>query len=190
MDMEPGEWESQVIKRWGEIKAEAPELGTVYHDHVQYLLTNGESGTYYPEFPNETEVALTLWLEENHVIPEKVEHCFADPNILGVGGRVDLAGEWREPCRKFMLDWKTQGTRGGRINFYNDWAMQLAANAAGLGNINVDLVSVVISTTEPGLIKHKVWGDNYAWLQAFQCAHKLWCIDKNFDPFTGGRFFQ
>ena len=187
---ETEEWKDAVIAAWQVKMASAPELGTAYHDHIEHLITNGESGEYFSNIPNETEIAIIGWLEENHVVPEKVEHCFADGSIMGIGGRIDVAGEWQEPCRPFVLDWKTQGTRSGRVNFYQDWAYQLAANAAGLGNINVDLVSVVVSTTEPGLVEHRVWGDNHIWLQAFQSLHRAWCIEKNYDPFTGGRYFE
>ena len=68
------------------------------------------------------------------------------------------------------------------MTFYDDMAVQLAANAAGVGKLDGDLVSVLISTENPGEIQHKVWGNNQYWFDRFLARFEVWQFEKNYNP--------
>jgi hypothetical protein len=69
--------------------------------------------------------------------------------------------------------------------------MQLAAYAgAKTIGTNTEIWSAVLSTTNPGKVWFKKWGDRYAWWDAFHAAYIMWCTMNNYNPRTGEKWFQ
>lgn len=69
--------------------------------------------------------------------------------------------EWNqfnfEP-RLVVADWKTEKTVPDKpFRFYNDWGPQLAGYRRGLDEPHASLMSVAISSTEPGRVGSKIW---------------------------------
>jgi hypothetical protein len=165
----------------------AMELGTAHHNCIEgevFVIEGLAPGyTLHPDVPPETMAAFREWYKTNGLKCIETERPFACER--GYGGCIDWLGTIDGV--PFVVDWKTQKTTPGkRVNYYKTWAAQLAAYAYGVGwHIEeCQLMSVVISTTEPGRIEHKIWHDNSAWLAAFFAAFNLWKspLIKNFDP--------
>jgi hypothetical protein len=168
----------------------AMEFGTMVHSQIEDIVSEIE-GWLGPKpdltIPGEIVDAFRSWYAAEGAKADGIERSFASD--CGYGGRVDWIGTL--DGKLAVIDWKTQGTRPGeKVRYYPEWAAQLAAYANGLGYWikAVDLVSVVISTTELGRIESKVWGDgkvsNSEWLDAFFAAFELWKspLCKNYDP--------
>jgi hypothetical protein len=120
-------------------------------------------------------------MEENVVKVDGIEDSFAHP--MGFGGRTDLHGTWGVRQRPFTLDWKTQGRPVDDVSFWDDWPVQLSANAAGQGKLDGDLISVAISTVEPYGVKFRdPWGDNLYWFSRFNNRFDVWKDEKKYDP--------
>ena len=69
--------------------------------------------------------------------------------------------------------------------------MQLAACAQGVWHIDYKLYTVIVSRDEPGRIEEpRLWTDNEKHYQAFHHAHMLWCAEKNYNPWTGGKWYE
>ena len=175
-----------------EFSRAAMELGTKYHDAIESLVyyIDGKADAFVPE-PDvslHTMEVFRGWYEAHVTELISAEESFAHP--LGFAGRLDWFGKLDGNLT--VIDWKTQGTKeGNRFRFYATWAAQLAAYAYGIGCdlSEVDLVSVVISTTEPGRIKTKTWDHNAEYFSAFCDAFRLWQgpLGKNFNPAENAR---
>jgi len=172
-----------IICEWKENMSAAAELGTKVHDAIEGMTVDDDSwvGTDMEPYC----LAVRDWMEKNIINNHIPEACFAHP--LGFGGRVDLYGEWGKRQRPFVLDYKTQGKPGDKMVFYPDMAIQLAANAAGVGSLDGDLISVLLSTVEPGELRYKCWGDdpkrnNEYWLARFINRCRVWADEKNYWP--------
>ena len=101
---------------------------------------------------------------------------------LGFCGQVDMIAQ-RPGGGVVIIDWKTQSTYEGKpAAFYEDWALQLAGYAGGTGNLDADLMSVVISRNEPGRIDVKTWKDADRWWGGFQGLLVAWQCIKNYFP--------
>ena len=173
--------------------AEARDTGSLYHAEIERIVLNLiDGGTVEPEdyeMPEETIRAFIEWYRRFKLRPRWVERPFACS--AGYGGRIDCEGTsflGDGPGTYYtVIDWKTQATKQNKpFRTYPEWAVQLAAYAYGINRPDALLVSVCISTTEPGRIEHFPWPrdeneDNY---QAFLDAFAVWRgpLGKNFDP--------
>lgn len=72
-----------------------------------------------------------------------------------VAGRVDFFGEF--DGHTAIIDWKTQGTKNGKVNYYDTWLYQLVGYLRLLKKDlnNVNLINVVIS--KEGFVDYKIW---------------------------------
>ncbi|MCP4618993.1 MAG: hypothetical protein GY844_21475, partial [Bradyrhizobium sp.] len=130
--------------------------------------------------------AFVDWYQVHACCAVSLEVPFA--SRLGYGGKVDYLG--MVDGRSAVVDWKTQRTKPGKpFRWYDKWACQLAAYAYGLaqqsGTIwTGDLISVAISSTEPGRLEHRCWKDPVRWWQAFEAAFAVWRgpLGRNYDP--------
>ena len=165
----------------------ARDLGTAHHDAIEAYVKSTVDDTYTleidPRVPDATMMEFKHWYIDHGCEVHSIEKLFACE--YGWAGRVDWVGHvdgmWT------VIDWKTQGTHPGQpFKFYPKWAAQLAAYAYGMGHHieKTNLLSVAISTTEPGRIDYKMWTDNRAYLTAFFSAFDLWKgpLGKNYDP--------
>ena len=167
----------------------AREIGTHHHDAIEYEVKRmegiGDSYAFYDCVPPATLVAFSNWYANSGLVLAEngIERRFAHP--LGYGGRIDYIGTLGG--HDIVVDWKTQGTKPGKpFAFYPEMAAQLAGYAHGVGFPMEDahLMSVLISSTEPGRMDLNLWGDNDAWLSAFLGAFELWKgpLGKNYNP--------
>jgi hypothetical protein len=179
----------EIKKNAEEFGRVARELGTLHHDAIEgeVAMAEGLVNAYNRDecVPLATVVAFRDWYANSglKLAENGIERYFASP--LGYGGRIDYIGTWGG--WPVVVDWKTQKTKASeRFKFYQKWAAQLAAYAhgAGLNMSYVHLMSVAISTTEPGRMDTKVWADNDAWLSAFLATFDVWKgpLGKNYNP--------
>lgn len=122
--------------------------------------------------------------------------CYAGTfDFLGVASRSEdvgcqcgcavWAGFGTEPVL-ILADYKTQSTKYDKsgavlpVNFYPEWGPQLAAYEQGAksftGDTKVLKLSIVISSTVPGLIKTQAWddfNDNWCW-ESFKSLRQLY----------------
>ena len=168
------------------------DLGTLYHAAIADLIRWWERGktpaAELLESVNPVTITrFTDWYGA-HCIHGTSEKSFASPD--GYGGCVDWYGFYREDPddeHEFtVVDFKTQGTKQGKpIRSYNEWAVQLAAYANGIGAHNARLINLVISTTEPGRIEPVEWFEGVEfWYQNFLRVFAVWrsVLGKDYDP--------
>jgi hypothetical protein len=179
----------EIKKNAEEFGRVARELGTKHHDAIEceVRVAEGVDSGYlcHERVPLATVKVFRDWYANSGLKLEEngIEQYFASP--LGYGGRIDYVGTLGD--RLVVVDWKTQKTKAGeRFKFYQKWAAQLAAYAHGVGFSmdEIHLMSVAISTTEPGRIESKIWADNDAWLSAFLATFDVWKgpLGKNYNP--------
>ena len=179
----------EIKKNAEEFARVARELGTLHHDaiEIEVKVAEGLAANYLRDecVPQATVLAFREWYANSGLVLAEngIERTFASP--LGYGGRIDYIGTLGG--HDIVIDWKTQKTKPGKpFAFYSKWAAQLAAYAYGIGYKmdSVHLMSVLISTTEPGRMDSKLWASNDAWLSAFLAAFEVWQgpLGKNYNP--------
>jgi hypothetical protein len=179
---------ADVIRRVKEAKAEAPDLGTAYHRELEKLAANWWRIGEFEVLPHDTVEGVRLGALELGIIVEATEISFRHP--LGYGGCSDLVGWWRpddpfNPRRRLVLDWKTTETGPRKPpRAWPDHVVQLAAYAHGIVEGDADLLSVIISRTEPGRICWHRWSAEEAAIgwRKFQLMLELWKLENNYDP--------
>jgi len=174
-------------KVWREAEAkarEAADRGTRLHAAIQSDLL-GERPTLNDEIEAGFE-AYKKWARDHHVQPLRVEAPFANREF-GIGGKIDLVAQVRigDCAMDCVVDFKTQGTKGsGKIKFYPEWCNQLMAYRDGAQLTNHCVVSVGISTDEPGLLRMQPWTAhemNRA-EKMVKLMIQLWQLDNDYYP--------
>ena len=83
-----------------------------------------------------------------------------------------------------LVDLKTMKIKpGAKMAPYKTWCYQLAAYRYALGQ-PVKCMNLVVNSVEPSVPIEHVWSDaemESGW-QAFMAAHRLWVIEKSYDP--------
>lgn len=173
---------ARVVVDMDDVSNKAKDFGTLIHDQAISWLQTGEKGSMWPfleGFPDAIKAYSFVDLEQ-------VVHSAA----LGIAGRLDYAG-MRDPLlgpvRPCVIDFKTQGVRNGKPVFYEEWGLQLAAYGEcrfplAMATGEIDLVSVVIPSKEPGPVSVKVWDNPVELLRMFSRCVDLWCYLKSYDP--------
>jgi hypothetical protein len=169
-----------IIADSNQVSREAMELGTKYHDEIELLI--GDRSKENLVIPDGTRDSLYKLWDEMKLEPMYLEEAFA--HSLGFGGRVDCIAvcDSKDAIGHCVIDWKTQSTKKGRkANWYEDWSLQLAAYAHGIGEkldnpdiSNSHLISVIISTTEIGRVEYKVWDNPVERWRLFSLVLDLW----------------
>jgi hypothetical protein len=80
---------------------------------------------------------------------------------------------------------------GTKMTPYKTWCYQLAAYRYALGQ-PVKCMNLVVNSVEPSVPIEHVWSDaemESGW-QAFMAAHRLWVIEKSYDPAVACRTGQ
>jgi hypothetical protein len=184
-DMTEVEWKRHVREIWKSDSKAAADLGSKWHNAVERWL----QGRKWVRFPDtETGRLFKDWCASVQLEPLEIEQTFCSD--FGYGGRLDFYGWWNptgEEERLVYIDWKTQGKPKGKITYYTDMGVQLAACAAGHGDGHywtdwpcLDLVSVIISTVEPH-VEYKIWDDGDILFGRFLTRLDLWADENNFD---------
>lgn len=178
-----------VVRRVRERKAEAPDLGTLYHRDLEALARSGWHDDADAEvLPEQVKRKIIDQAREYGLGAERIEHTFAHP--LGYGGTIDLIGWWFPPdCGEFgeavLIDWKTTETGGRKtLKAWPDNLLQLAAYANGYGDPRASLVNVVISRNEPD--RDPLWHrwtaeESRGAFDVFRCLLQVWQWSKGYD---------
>jgi hypothetical protein len=171
----PDDFAARVVLDMDNVSEVAREFGTKIHDEAINWLQTGEKGPLWP-FLDGLPKALDGY---SFTTLEEVVHSPA----MGVAGRLDYSG--KHSNNNAIIDFKSQGVRGGKPVFYPEWGLQLAAYAAckfGYPDRFCELVSVIIPSGEPGPIAVKVWDDGPFLLSMFEHCLELWTWAKDYDP--------
>lgn len=191
------EWEEfqETVRFRAQVKfEEAAKLGTLWH---QLLINHFLNIDDAPDIPDATFHAIDEKLKDLEITLEQHDVPFVLKEE-GYGGTIDAIGyrkanDYRVPL---VLDWKTQATNGKSPRYYDSWPMQLAAYANScyvdwtMSFPNYELWNVVLSTTDPGKVWFKRWKNEDEWLELFNAAHSIWCALNNYNPVTGGKYFN
>ena len=154
----------RIIEDSGKQASEAAELGSNVHRAIEEYMATGAINTEY-----EQHIAPVIkWINETMSDKDKIKTEVSFACTEGYGGRVDCV------YNDMVIDWKTQGTKGGKFKQYPEHGEQLAAYANGLGIEHADLINVYISTTEVGLIEVYRWTNNDDLLAQFGSSFHLW----------------
>lgn len=164
----------------------AADLGTIYHDAFASWLTDRARFVLPQQVHAETMRAVEDWFDTTFWPGNSlIEHCFACD--AGYGGRLDFAGMSRMR-RRTIVDYKSQETQAGKpFKRYGEYACQLAACAYGIGWKDADLVSLMVSRTEPGRIEAYKWTEGCdVWYRTFMDAFAVWkgLLGSNYEPVT------
>lgn len=183
----PGEsadaFAKRVVEDMNAQSNKALDVGSLIHNACESYLQGRKPslGSYEPLF-----VPVKEWLDKNVEEVYFVETVLVNPAI-GYAGTVDLIADVRD-VGLVIGDFKTQAVKRNPKGvltpvFYDEWALQLAAYAnAHKPHTLPQLLSIVISTSEPMEVAHKVWDDPDKHYKAFLAAHALFCWQKDFYP--------
>lgn len=161
-------------------------FGTQLHAQIEQELL----GVYPGEHPNLLEPYMAhvrSWIQANINKVIGVEQIVGDLSF-GIGGKLDLLCELNilgNPLA--VVDFKTQGIKNGKPNFYSDWAIQLAGYAQcvkqkGAYEIWPQLISVVVDSKVPGPVHVKNWGDPESYWEVFLHCLEIFCYVNNYRP--------
>jgi hypothetical protein len=158
----------------------AADFGTAFHHGAERVAKTLEVDAKHPaaewlrHYRDWYQVnAFALhWTERVLVHPEG---CYA--------GTADLLIE--HPVHGLTLvDLKTMKMKAGtKMTPYKTWCYQLAAYRYAVGQ-PVKCLNLVVNSVEPSVPIEHVWSDEEmesGW-QAFMAAHRLWVIEKGYDP--------
>lgn len=162
-----------VIKTSDEISNQAKETGLKIHKQVEAFVHDDWAA---PD-ADLTFAKIGLIFAMLNLKDFQTETSFANPRY-GFAGRVDLMGmasHPEHPRQYAIIDTKTQDTKGrGKFNLYPEMPLQLAAYATGTGHPTADLYSLMISTTEPGLVQLFWHPENDFYFYSFMEIFRVW----------------
>lgn len=164
----------------------ALQFGSRLHAQIEAELI-GQSTDYCPKDLWPFMVHVRTWIAENVLTVMGVEAIVGDVRI-GIGGKLDLFCELNMPGNTVgIVDFKTQGVKNGKANFYNDWPIQLAGYAhcvkeKGAYEEWPQLISVVVDSKTPGPVHMKNWGDPESYWEVFLHCFELFCYLNNYRP--------
>ena len=126
------------------------------------------------------------WYRRNVVTLRWTEAVLVNHN-LGYAGTADLLIDHavHGPC---LVDLKTMKLKPGyKAKPYSTWCYQLAAYRKALG-LPVKCLNLIVNSVEPAEPIEQVWSEaelETGW-RAFEAAHRLWVIEKGYDPAEQG----
>lgn len=150
---------------------EAASLGTQIHAVAEDYLTTGRQSDV-PGLTRSCDSLISEILSLDLVSMES-ETTVVDKERL-YAGRIDIRGIARDG-KMVIADIKSQNVRpGGKVNFYDEWAYQLAAYAM---TPNARIVSIVVSSNKDNqFAKSKEWSaadTQWAW-DCWLLINSLW----------------
>jgi hypothetical protein len=180
------EYRGMVREMAGQHARDAAALGTLYHDCIEAIVNDWGMPEGYLDLPDEFFPGFREWWDNSGLCCLETETSFA--SNAGYGGKIDLIAEDGPGGPVVYVDWKTQGTKPGeKARFYDSWPLQLESYArgdqahGGYDYPEYSLLSVVISTTEPGRIETKLWDDNDAYWEQFLRCLGAWQYCKKYN---------
>lgn len=152
----------RVVEDSGKEGRSAADFGTRVHALVESYLRNGSHSFDITSYESQFLDGFVKWADGVGLNPVTLEKTFGSVEE-GYGGTVDfIGGAMGIPC---LIDWKTQRTSPNKpVTFYPEYPTQLIAYKKGLKLTEERLVSVVISSTEPGRVENFMWfEEDEAW---------------------------
>ena len=176
------DWIKRIIEDSRAQSDTAKEIGIAVHHWIECHL---KGLTIEIQHPALTAIwpAIEQWLDENVGVVLFCEESGVNLRY-GYGGRIDLCFAGMDD-QVYLVDFKTQKTKDGKIAKYFTWCSQLAAQhqLTMFDDLHVDkLINVVISTTETGLIKQVEWGleDEIRGYKLFLALLDVFRLSRNF----------
>jgi len=166
----------------------AADFGTAFHHGAERVAHTLEVD---PEHPAAEWLRhYRDWYQANVVELWWTERTLVEP-LRGFAGTADLLIEHREHglC---LVDLKTMKIRpGDKPRPYRSWCYQLAAyrDAVVIGDDRpVKCLNLIVNSLRPEPPVEHVWSEEELenGLEAFYAAHRLWVIEKGYDPAEGG----
>ena len=172
------EWVAACINEASVYAEWAADYGTDVHYGISRHL-QGQTFDTLGADRLETVTEFLKWFKSSGLVTVATERQFISP--AGFAGTADWIGTYLG--KPTLVDFKTQNFEVYKnANFYDEYALQLAGYADGLGLTDHQRISVVISRTVPGLVNLKVWKENQRWTLAWRSLWETWKALKNFDP--------
>jgi hypothetical protein len=164
----------------------ALQFGSRIHAQIEQELIGQPPDCCLPDL-EPFMVHVRTWIAENVKTVMGAEQIVGDLGF-GIGGKLDLFCELNMPGKPIgIIDFKTQGVKNGKANFYNDWPIQLAGygycvKEKGAYEIWPQLISVVVDSKTPGLVHVKNWGDPESYWEVFLHCLEIFCYVNNYRP--------
>ena len=179
------QWRGMIRDAAAQKGKDAAELGSLYHDTIEALINDYELPHDAGIIPADFFPAFREWWDSSGYTVLETECSFV--HHLGYGGRIDLIAEDQDGVITYV-DWKTQDTKEDKpVNFYDGWELQLESYARGDQDYmgadypEYNIVSVVVSRTEPGRIESKQWHNNDRYWEVFKSCLDIWKYQKKYD---------
>ncbi len=185
----PGETEDAFARRVVEdsqtTRDGAADFGTAFHAGAEHVATTLEVDGEHPAA--EWLRHYRIWYQGNAALLNWTEKVLVN-RATGYAGTADLFIE-HVVYGPTLVDLKTMKgpSRTGKcapaLKPYKSWCYQLAAYRKALGQ-RVTCMNLIVNSNEASPPIEHVWNDAEmdAGLQAFEAAHKLWTIEKGYDP--------
>ena len=162
----------------------AAEFGTAFHDGAERVANTLEVDAQHPAA--DWLRHYRDWYQANVIELHWTERTLAEP-LRGFAGTADLLIEHREHglC---LVDLKTMRVRPGeKPKPYKSWCYQLAAYLDALDTCygrTVKCMNLIVNSLQAGPPVEHVWSkqDLENGLEAFYAAHRLWVIEKGYEP--------
>jgi hypothetical protein len=123
-----------------------------------------------------------VWYQSNAALLNWTEKVLVN-RATGYAGTADLFID-HAVHGPTLVDLKTMKVKpGAKAAPYKSWCYQLAAYRKALGQ-RVTCMNLIVNSNEPSAPIEYVWNEAEmdAGLEAFEAAHKLWTIEKGYDP--------
>jgi len=166
------------------------DAGTLLHEEVCNLLDTDYQGPTedYQEISLDAAHSIALWMKEHDLVLTSIEEPFAHPS--GFAGRVDCQMETPDG-NKVIVDLKTMNNNSytNLRKPYDSWTFQLAGYRKGLTS-HADCCIIVLNR-ETGMIKPFTFTKQEIDRaeEQFDLAFRLWQMERNYNPSTGGTYY-
>lgn len=161
----------RVVRDSGEESRSAADFGTRIHALVEAYLRNGSHSFDISSYESQFLEGFVNWADKCSLNPVTLEKRFGNKEE-GFGGTVDFIGT--AMSIPVLVDWKTQKTNPDKpVTFYPEYPTQLVAYKRGLELTEQVLMSVVISSTEPGRIETFTWLDEREYWKRFKAKRHI-----------------
>lgn len=145
------EYTAHIIALSGKKGREAREFGTEIHLVIEHYLKTQERMDYFENIINRFIIPIYDFLDAADLKGTSEGAKVFELNGLKYAGTIDY---YDDECIK---DYKTQSTKDGKFTIYPKWLYQLSGYNVHLKRKTAKII--MISSTEPGLIKEHV----YSW---------------------------
>ncbi len=150
------QWMENIVEECDRARGEAAQLGTEVHDLLEAWMVGNDLS-----FDGMNPVAVQAFLAAQEVMREyRTDAARCEEMVVGdiggcyYGGRVDYYTD-----NGILLDYKTQSVKKKRVNYYDEWPMQLGGYAHALQGIKKVGTLVISTNPEDIFAKIRWWKD-------------------------------